>query len=223
MGFYGRRMVPEPLLRLVEKLQKAGIDITEQDILDLTNGVLFNAVTAKESVSGKSFAELLMAKASLDGNNTFTGQNSFQNETDFYNDIIHNQGNLYVDFDHLLDKEDDDKTLNEKLNAKQDRLYQHNIVFSCVFDYDLGTERYMGGSCNILKRNNTPITANELKTYIETYGINGNFTGDNNSTNFYRIEYENNNYYAYYDYDNANDTFTTLTNITIESSSVIPL
>lgn len=61
-GFYGRRMVPEPLLRLVEKLQKAGIDITEQDILDLTNGVLFNGVTAKESVSGKSFAELMLAK-----------------------------------------------------------------------------------------------------------------------------------------------------------------
>ena len=65
MGFYGRRMVPEPLLKLLKKLDDAGV--TEEDLAALAG-----------------LAEVLGDKASLTEDNTFSGENIFDKATNFH-------------------------------------------------------------------------------------------------------------------------------------------
>lgn len=145
MGFYGRRMVPEPLLKLLKKLDDAGV--TDEDLAALAG-----------------LAEELGDKASLTEDNTFTGENTFNDTTNFETRAIFNSGaqvndDVYFTDFSLIENEDTDKDLQETLDEKQDILYCHNIYVS-------GT----GGTVcfQLINSNDTPFTIATLISYLQT-------------------------------------------------------
>lgn len=121
-GFYGRRMVPEPLIKILQEMKEAGI--TKEDIqalAELTDS-LENKQDKLTAGEGIEIDEDNVISATGGGggvdpedDNTFTGANTFEGETTFDDTVIINStanideaeiSTLYVNgdsFDDLIE------------------------------------------------------------------------------------------------------------------------
>ena len=102
-GFYGRRMVPEPLIKILQEMKEAGITKEDIQALGELTGLLENKQDKLTAGEGIAISEENVISATGGGggvdpadDNTFTGANSFEGETTF-TDTVNINSTAYID------------------------------------------------------------------------------------------------------------------------------
>lgn len=115
---------------------------------------------------------LLSGKASLSSNNTFTGENKFNeaieiaSEASFFMKFNYNGENTSLE-DEL------DNIYNDLVN-KSNKLYQHNFIVCGTYDSE---QHSISIGMNIITTKSTQLTYSEIKNYIENNTIFSTYIG----------------------------------------------
>lgn len=175
----------------------------------------------------------LSGKASLSGNNTFTGVNSFNQKIEIsdngnsqdinseydnnYDELMIKIGYLYIPDILKVDElnsiylSDSRQYLGDILDHKSDILYCHNI---CMTGDDDNTDsRYFG--CQVITNSSTPFTISTFLSYLVNEGFtsdthylsgNGYASATGNNPTIWGVWYSSSTYLNFrYDYDDNTD------------------